>query len=76
MGRRTFLVIECSFYDVCLFVGETTLIISESENFGGDVCYGTDTLRTDSVSEATLRADAGFGATTIDCGVNSDCNLG
>ena len=56
---------EHSLYDVCLCA-----------NFGGDGCDGTDTLGTDAVSETTLRSGAGWGTTTVDCGVNSNVNVG
>ena len=50
--------------------------MSESAFFGRYDCSGTDTLGTDAVSETTLRAGAGWGATTVDCGLNSDENVG
>ena len=51
-------------------------MMSESDNFGGDGCSGTDTLRTDAVSETTLRSGARWGATTVYCGVNYGGNVG
>ena len=50
--------------------------MSESDNFGGDSCDGNDTLRTDAVSETTLRAGSGWFATNVGCGVNSNGNVG
>ena len=37
---------------------------------------GTDTIRTDTVSETTLRDGSGQGATNVDCGFNYDGNVG
>ena len=51
-------------------------MISESAIFGGDGCSGTDNLGNDVVSEKNIGAGTGWGSTTIDCGVNSDGNLG
>ena len=51
-------------------------MVSEIEILGGDGCDGTDTLRTDAVSETTLRYGSGWGKTTVDCGVNSNGNVG
>ena len=50
--------------------------MSEGAILGGDGCAGTDTLVTDAVYETTPGAVAGWGATTIDCGVNYDGNVG
>ena len=50
--------------------------MSESAIVGGDGCAGTDTLGTDAVSETTLGAGSGWGATYVDCGVNYDGNVG
>ena len=57
-------------YDVWIY-----LVVSESEIIGGDGCDVTDTLGTVAVSETTLRAGAGWGTTTVDCGVNYNGNL-
>ena len=51
-------------------------MVAEGENFGGDDFYGTDTLVTDAVSETTVVYGAGWGAATVDCGVNTGGNLG
>ena len=53
VGGRDYLVIERSLYDVCFCA-----------NFGDDDFAGTETLRTDAVSETTLRASAVWGART------------
>ena len=37
---------------------------------------GTATFKADAVSETTLRAGAGWGATTVDFGVNYNGNVG
>ena len=50
--------------------------MSESANFVGGFCDGTNTLGTDAVSYTTLVYGAGRGATTVDCGFNSDDNVG
>ena len=44
--------------------------------FGCDCCDGNETLRTDSVSETTLRDGVGWGTTTVDHGVNYNGNVG
>ena len=44
--------------------------------FGGYGCSRTETIGTGVVSEATIGYGAGWGATTVDCGVNSDGNIG
>ena len=51
------------------------MLLSESKNFGGDGCDGNQNLGNDEVSETTLRAGAGWGTTTVDCGVNSNVNV-
>ena len=64
-------------YDVFLDCEvDTILVVAEGEIFGGDGCDKNDTLGTDTASETTLGAGAGWGATTIYCGVNSDGNMG
>ena len=50
--------------------------MTEGAIFVGDGCDGTDTLLTDEVSDTTLIAGAGWIATTVDCGFNSDGNVG
>ena len=50
--------------------------MTEGDIFGGDGCDGTETLRTDSVSETTIGDAIGWGAATVDCGVNFDGNVG
>ena len=65
MVIRDCLVLELSFYDVCLCA-----------NFVDCGCAGTDTLRTDAVSGTTLGDGYGWVATTVDCGVNSDGSVG
>ena len=51
-------------------------MISESANFGGDGCAGTDTLGTDAVSETTLGDGARVVTATVYFGVNYYGNLG
>ena len=76
LGRSDCLVLERSFYDVCICADETGLMISESANFGGDGCAGTDTLGTDAVSETTLGDGARVVTATVYFGVNYYGNLG
>ena len=57
-------MLESSFYDAFLCA-----------DFGGDGCAGTTNFRTYAVSETTLVAGAEWGATNVDCGVNSDGNV-
>ena len=52
-------MLENSFIDACLCV-----------DFGVDGCDKTVTFGNDAVSETTLGAGAGWGSTTVDCGVN------
>ena len=59
------MVLDRSLYDACLCA-----------DFGGDGFAGTSALRTDAVSETILVAGAGWGATTVDFGVNSDGGVG
>ena len=63
-GTR-FLVLERSLYDVCF-----------CDDFGGDSCSETATIGNDAVSEITLGAGVDWGAITVDCGVDSDGNIG
>ena len=64
-------------YDVLLVCeGDTSLLVEEGAVLGGDGCDGTYTLRTDAVSDTTLGSGAGWVATTVDCGVNYDGNIG
>ena len=65
MGRRNCLVLEHSLYDDCFCA-----------NVVGDSCAGTDTIVTDTVSETTLGAGAGWSATNVDGVFNYDGNLG
>ena len=58
-------MLERIFYDSCL-----------CDDFGGDGCARTDTLGNDAVSETNLGSGAGWGATTVYCGVNSDGAVG
>ena len=51
-------------------------MVAEGAIFVGDVCDDIDTIRTDSLSETTLGAYVGWGETTVDCGGNSDGNVG
>ena len=62
--------------DVFLFADETILVVSESAIFRSDGCAGTDTLGNDAVFETTLGSSTGWGATTVDYGVNYDGNVG
>ena len=75
-GRNNRLVFEYSLYDVCLYADKTGFMMSKSEIFGGNGCYGTDTPGTDAVSETTLGYGVEGGATTVDSGVNYDGNIG
>ena len=59
------MVLERSLYYLCLCA-----------DFGDDGYAGTATLGTDAVSESNLGTDAGWGAITGDCGVNSDGGVG
>ena len=63
--ERNCLVLERSLYDVFVCA-----------DFVGDGFARTATLVTDAVSETTIGAGAGWYAITVDCGVNSDGNLG
>ena len=65
LGIINCLVIERSLYDAFFCA-----------NFLGDGYAGTDTLRTDAVSETTFGYGTGWGATTVYCGFNSDGNSG
>ena len=51
-------------------------MVAEGAILGGDGCDGTENLVPDTVYETTLRAGAGWGATTVDLGVNYDGNVG
>ena len=73
--RRDFLVLERSFYDVLLCADETSLVVSESVILGVDGCDVTDTPRTYAVCETTIGAGSGWGAITVDCGVNYYGNI-
>ena len=50
--------------------------MSRRENFGDDGSAATNSLRTDALSETTLGAGTGWGATTVDFGVNFYSNVG
>ena len=76
LRRHDCLVLERSLYDVCLCVDETGLMMSEGANLGGDGCVWTETLRTYTVSENTLGYGTGWCETNVDCGVNSDGDVG
>ena len=65
LGARDCLVLERSLYNACL-----------CNDFGGDGRDGTFTLGTDEVSDTTLGSSTGWGATTVDYGVNYDGNVG
>ena len=58
-------MLERSLYDVCF-----------CDDFGGDSCSETATIGNDAVSEITLGAGVDWGAITVDCGVDSDGNIG
>ena len=47
-----------------------------SADFIGDGCTGNSTLVTDAVSETILVACEEWGVTTVNCGVNSDGDVG
>ena len=51
-------------------------MVTEGAIFGCDGCDMTDNLRTDAVSETNFGAVTGRGATTVDCEVNFDGNVG
>ena len=76
LGRFDCLVLERILYDVFLCAYNTGFMMSESANFVGGFCDGTNTLGTDAVSYTTLVYGAGRVATTVDCGFNSDDNVG
>ena len=65
LGERDCLVLERSLYYICLY-----------DDFGGDGCAGTATLRTDAVYETILGTGTGWGARTGYFGVGSNCNVG
>ena len=65
LGIHDFLLLHHCFYDA-IFCAD----------FGGGGCAGNDTLGTDTVSETTLGASAGWGTTTINCGFNYVGNVG
>ena len=46
------------------------------DDFGSDGCAGTANLRNNEVSETTLVAGTEWGATTVDCGVDSNGDVG
>ena len=65
MWRRNCLLLEHSLDDAL-----------SCDSFGGDGCAGNDTLGNDAVYDTTLVAGAGWGVTAVDCGVNSNGNVG
>ena len=58
-------MLERSLYDACLCA-----------DFGGGGYAGTGTLVTDEVYETNIGSGTGWVATTIDCGFNSNENVG
>ena len=63
-------------YAVFLCADDSGLVMSESDNFGGDGCSRTDTLGNDAVSETTILDSERWGETTVDCGINYGGNMG
>ena len=58
-------MLERSLYDTCLCA-----------DFVDDGCDGTATIETYAVSVTTLVSGTEWGETAVDCGVNSDGNVG